>query len=142
MEWLILYAVLYDNVCSYQTFVTNKIEYRSQTLILEDKCLVIQKWYILLKKIDVRQIMHHSIIVCFFILWYTNLSIKRWNIKQYKINYKGNLEYVKSVVFSFGSNISSGVLRCRLQNVSKETSCDFVILLNQYLKHEVYINII
>lgn len=78
----------------------------------------------------------------FFILWYTNLSIKRWNIKQYKINYKGNLEYVKSVVFSFGSNISSGALRCRLQNVSKETSCDFVILLNQYLKHEVYINII
>lgn len=58
------------------------------------------------------------------------------------INCKGNLEYVKSVVFSFGSNISSGVLRCRLQNVSKETSCDFVILLNQYLKHEVYINII
>lgn len=58
------------------------------------------------------------------------------------INYKGNLEYVKSVVFSFGSNISSGALRCRLQNVSKETSCDFVILLNQYLKHEVYINII
>lgn len=57
-------------------------------------------------------------------------------------NYKGNLEYVKSVVFSFGSNISSGALRCRLQNVSKETSCDFVILLNQYLKHEVYINII
>lgn len=58
------------------------------------------------------------------------------------INYKGNLEYVKSVVFSFGSNISSGALRCRLQNASKETSCDFVILLNQYLKHEVYINII
>lgn len=57
-------------------------------------------------------------------------------------NYKGNLEYVKSVVFSFGSNISSGALRCRLQNVSKETSCDFAILLNQYLKHEVYINII
>lgn len=76
-----------------------------------------------------------------FFLYY---DIRICQLKQYKINYKGNLEYVKSVVFSFGSNISSGALRCRLQNVSKETSCDFVIglLLNQYLKHEVYINII